>query len=131
VKRPTVGFTLVEVLVAVTVLGIGLVALASSSALVTRMIGRGQMATRAAGVASQRLEKLRMYALSTSPRCTSASFAAGAAAAGAAGGSGVSGVSEVWAIAVAGKERTITETVTYKTAKGQTKSETFTTVLEC
>jgi prepilin-type N-terminal cleavage/methylation domain-containing protein len=131
VKRPTVGFTLVEVLVAVTVLGIGIVALAGSSALVTRMIGRGQMATRAAQVASQRLEKLRMYALSTSPRCTSGNFANGTAAAGVAGGSGVSGVSESWTIDVSGRERTITETVTYKTAKGRNKSESFTTVLEC
>lgn len=129
-KRSTAGFTLVEVLVAVTVLGVGLVALAGSSALVTRMIGRGQMATRAGEVASRRLEMLRMYALSTSPRCTSGSFVAGTTAAGDVG-IGVSGVSESWTITANGTERTITETVSYRTAKGQTKSESFTTVIKC
>jgi len=128
VKRTANGFTLIEVLVAITVLGVGVTALAGSSAAVTRMIGRGQMSTRASEVASQRIEKLRMYALSTSPRCTSANFAAGTAVAGAAG---VSGVSESWTIVANGDERTITETVTYKTARGQTHSDVLTTVIGC
>jgi prepilin-type N-terminal cleavage/methylation domain-containing protein len=128
VKRATAGFTLVEVLVAITILGVGIVALAGSSAMVTRMIGRGQMTTRAAEVGTQRLEKLRMYALSTAPRCTSANFVGGTATAA---GAGVSGVSEAWTIVANGDERTITETVTYRTAKGQTKNEVFTTVIEC
>lgn len=127
-KPANAGFTLVELLVAMTVLGVGIVAMAGSSALVTRMIGRGQMATRAAGIASRRLEMLRMYALSTSPRCTSGNFANGTAAAGT---NGVSGVSESWIIVANGKERTITETVSYKTSKGQTRSESVTTVLAC
>ena len=39
------GFTLVEVLIAVIVLGIGVTALVGSSALVTRMVGRGKSET--------------------------------------------------------------------------------------
>ncbi|HUR93863.1 MAG TPA: prepilin-type N-terminal cleavage/methylation domain-containing protein [Gemmatimonadales bacterium] len=127
-KRATAGFTLIEVLVAVTMLGVGIVALAGSSALVTRMIGRGQITTRAAEVGSRRLELLRMYALSTSPKCTSGNFVSGNAAAGAAG---VSGVSETWTVVANGTQRTLTANVVYKTAKGQTKTATFTTILEC
>ncbi|MBA3344628.1 MAG: prepilin-type N-terminal cleavage/methylation domain-containing protein, partial [Gemmatimonadales bacterium] len=41
-KRAPAGFTLVEVLVAVVVLGVGIVALAGASAMATRMIGQGQ-----------------------------------------------------------------------------------------
>jgi prepilin-type N-terminal cleavage/methylation domain-containing protein len=126
VKRSTAGFTLVEVLVAVTILGVGIVALVGSSAMVTRMIGRGQKATRAAQVASQRLEKLRLLAYSTNPKCTA--LANGNAAAGT---MGVSGVSESWTVVANGKQRVITETVSYRTVRGQTHSETLTTAIEC
>jgi prepilin-type N-terminal cleavage/methylation domain-containing protein len=128
VKRSTGGFTLVEVLVAVTILGVGIIGLVGSSAMVTRMIGRGQKATRAAQVASQRLEKLRLLAYSTNPKCTAGGFANGTAAAGT---MGVSGVSEAWTIVATGKQRTITEIVSYKTARGQTHSETLKTAIEC
>ena len=50
------GFTLIEVLVAVTIMAVGVVALAGSSATVTRMIGRGKIDTRAAQLATQQLE---------------------------------------------------------------------------
>jgi prepilin-type N-terminal cleavage/methylation domain-containing protein len=126
VKRSTAGFTLVEVLVAVTILGVGIVALVGSSAMVTRMIGRGQKATRAAQVASQRLEKLRLLAYSTNPKCPA--HANGNAAAGT---MGVSGVSESWTVVANGKQRVITETVSYRTIRGQTHSETLTTAIEC
>ena len=47
-KQSSAGFSLVEVLVAIVVLGIGIVAMVGSSAMVTRMIGRGKVETRAA-----------------------------------------------------------------------------------
>jgi prepilin-type N-terminal cleavage/methylation domain-containing protein len=53
------GFTLVELLVALVVLTVGLLALVTSAALVTRMIARGQRSEVAATFAGQRLERLR------------------------------------------------------------------------
>jgi prepilin-type N-terminal cleavage/methylation domain-containing protein len=53
------GFTIVEVIVAIIVLTVGLLALVSSAALVTRMIGRGQRSAVAAQYAQRRLEMLR------------------------------------------------------------------------
>jgi prepilin-type N-terminal cleavage/methylation domain-containing protein len=123
VKQARAGFTLVEVLVAVVVLGIGIVALAGSAAMVTRMIGRGQMGTRAAQLASQRLELLRNAAYRTNPRCTDASFASG-------GPVTAQGITETWVIQ-AGTLRIITETVTYRTANGGTHSDVFTTKIGC
>jgi prepilin-type N-terminal cleavage/methylation domain-containing protein len=123
VKQARAGFTLVEVLVAVVVLGIGIVALAGSAAMVTRMIGRGQMGTRAAQLASQRLERLRNAAYLTNPRCTDASFASG-------GPVTAQGVTETWVIQ-AGTQRIITETVTYRTANSGTHSDVFTTKIGC
>jgi prepilin-type N-terminal cleavage/methylation domain-containing protein len=123
VKQVRAGFTLVEVLVAVVVLGIGIVALAGSAAMVTRMVGRGQMGTRAAQLASRRLEFLRNAAYKTNPRCTDASFARG-------GPVTAQGVTETWVIA-AGLQATITETVTYRAATGGTHSDVFTTRIGC
>ena len=44
------GFTIVEALIAAMVLSVGILALVGSSALASRMLGRGATATRAARV---------------------------------------------------------------------------------
>src|SRR2546427_10053832 len=54
------GFTIVEVIVAILVLTIGLLALVTSAALVTRTIGRGQRSAVSAQYAQRRLEMLRV-----------------------------------------------------------------------
>ncbi len=53
------GFTLVEVIIAVMILTVGLLGLASTAGVVTRMIGQGQRYSEAAWLASQRFEILR------------------------------------------------------------------------
>jgi prepilin-type N-terminal cleavage/methylation domain-containing protein len=123
-KHGRSGFSLIEVLVAVTVLSVGIVALAGSAATVTRMIGRGKMGTRAAELASQRFELLRLAAYQTTPRCTHATFAGG-------GPVTAQGVTETWTVTAAGTPRTVTETVTYRTAKGATHTDVFTTRIGC
>ena len=117
------GFTLVEVLMAVVVLGIGVVALAGSSATVSRMIGRGQHETRAAQVASRRIETLRAAALSTTPRCTAGAFASG-------GPTVTDRVTESWVVPAVGTLRTVTVTVTHGTARGS-HTDILTTTIEC
>jgi prepilin-type N-terminal cleavage/methylation domain-containing protein len=118
------GFTLVEVLVAVMVLSVGVTALVGSAGVVTRMIGRGQMGTRGAQMASWRLEQLRLFANSTSPRCTSGSFVGGTYTS--------KGITEKVVITViAGTTlRTITDSVTYGTVKGAHR-DVLTTQVRC
>lgn len=53
------GFTIIEVLIAVIILTVGIVGLASTAALVTRMVGQGQRYTEAASMANERFEILR------------------------------------------------------------------------
>ena len=53
------GFTIVEVVVAILALTIGLVGLASTIAVSTRMIGQGQRYAEAATMAQQKFELLR------------------------------------------------------------------------
>lgn len=122
-KRSTAGFTIAEVLVAVVVLSIGVVAMAGSSALVTRMIGRGQRATRAGEVAAQRLDSLRLVAYSTTPHCTAL----------ASGGPVTSplGVTQSWVVGPAGKTRTVTLTLSYRNALGKTHTDVVSTIMGC
>jgi prepilin-type N-terminal cleavage/methylation domain-containing protein len=125
VKRSEEGFTLVEVLIAVMVLGVGITALVGSSAMVTRMIGRGQMSTRAAQVATQRLETLRLQAYSSTPHCTAPAFVGGNTS------NNPLKVTEAWTITANGSVRTISVTVAYKTARGTTHSDVLTTTIKC
>ena len=53
------GFTIIEVVVAIVVLTVGLLGLVTTSALVTRMIARGQHSANGATFAARRIEILR------------------------------------------------------------------------
>ncbi len=53
------GFTVVEVLIAVLVLSIGVLGLAATAAVTTRMIGQGHRFSEASAMAGQRFEMLR------------------------------------------------------------------------
>ncbi len=71
------GFTLAEVLVAVMILSVGLLAIAASSGSVYRMLGYGKLSTKVAHIASTRMELLRREANRTDPRCLSSAVASG------------------------------------------------------
>ena len=117
------GLTLIEVLIAIVLLGVGIVALAGGSGMVTRMIGRGKVETRAAQVASRRVEALRLAAASSSPRCTAAAFSSGGPAIH-------DGVTESWVVPAAGRVRLVRVTVTYLTVRGP-RSAALETGIEC
>ena len=123
-KRGTAGFTLVEVLVAVVVLGIGIIAMAGTSGMVTRMIGRGKMATRAGQAATRKVEELRLAAYSTSPHCTAGTFVSG-------GPVVANGVTTSWVVPVNGKVRSVAVTVSFKTTRGGTHTDVLNTQIEC
>ena len=56
---PRPGFTLLEVLVALVILGVGILGLSANAALVSRLVGDGSRLTSAAMVATSRFELLR------------------------------------------------------------------------
>jgi prepilin-type N-terminal cleavage/methylation domain-containing protein len=123
VRQSSSGFTLVEVLIAVTVLGIGILALAGSLSIVTRMIGRGKIETHAAAMASARMEMLRAAAQSTTPRCVAPDFASGGSAL-------VGGVRDSWLVPLSGAVRRVRVAVTYRTASG-VRSAVLETAIQC
>ncbi len=57
------GFTLVELTVAILVLSVGLLALVATSAVATRMLAEGRRASRVAALASQRMAMLSCSAV--------------------------------------------------------------------
>jgi prepilin-type N-terminal cleavage/methylation domain-containing protein len=123
VLRSSRGLTLVEVMIAVVIVGVGISALAGSSALVTRMIGRGRIESRAAQLAASRMEQLRLAAGSTKPRCTSVAFADG-------GPLSTQSVTERWELAPAGAVRHASVIVSYP-IPGGTHADTLQTRIDC
>jgi prepilin-type N-terminal cleavage/methylation domain-containing protein len=122
-RQSSAGFTLVEVLLALIILGVGILALAGSSSRVTRMIGRGRTETHAALRASARMEMLRAAARSTTPRCLAPGFASG-------GSLPVAGAGESWVVPLSGTVRRVRVTVTYLTVSG-TRSAVLETAFQC
>jgi prepilin-type N-terminal cleavage/methylation domain-containing protein len=122
-RQASAGWTLVEVLVALVVLGIGILALTGSSAMVNRMIGRGKVETHAALLAARRVEILRLAARSTSPRCASSSFASG-------GPIMIEGLTQSWSVAPEGQVRRLRVSVSYLTIRGS-RSAVLETTIEC
>ena len=122
-NRSDSGFTLVEVLVAIMVMSIGIIAMAGSTAMVTRMIGRGKVETRVAQAASRRIEALRLTASSTSPRCTAGGFANG-------GPVTANGLTESWTVPAAGRVRAVEVNITYRTAQGP-RTASIQTRIDC
>ncbi|CAN5739424.1 hypothetical protein BH24GEM1_BH24GEM1_07200 [soil metagenome] len=116
------GFTVAEVLVAVVVLTVGVLALVGSSAHMSRMIGRGRHATVAAMLAASRLERLRLVARSTSPPCASPEWQDGSAV--------EAGVLQSWEILdPAGVARRLQLIVRYRTPVGLATDTVVTAVL--
>lgn len=114
------GFTLVEVVVAIVILSVGVVAVAGTFGSSARMVGQGWRFTRAAAIASQRIETLRRQANSTSPRCTAL-----------AGGTQTSGnITQTWTVTPNGSLRNISVIVRMPRARAASV-DTVRTTLEC
>ncbi len=104
------GFTVIEVLLAVMLLGVGVMALVGTSAMVTRMIGKGQQYTVVSHRARDRFERLRQAATSTAVACASPAFTSGNAVSG--------GITERWMVPLTGRERRVAVYLTYRTVQG-------------
>lgn len=97
VSRSRGGFTLIELMVSVVLLSVGVLALASTSGLVMRMMGGASQQVRAATIATSRFETLR------SLQCSS--IGSGAAT--------TPGITERWAVSLlAARTYDVADTVT-------------------
>ena len=108
------GFTLVELLVAMMMFAVGMLALASTAASVTRMMGGAKRQTIAATVAQSRLERIR------SSKCATLTS----------GADTVRGVISTWTVTAVTRGVNVTETVIYPTSGGN-RTRTYNTTLSC
>lgn len=111
---PRAGFTLVELLVAMMVFAVGMLALVASAATVTRMMGGARRQTIAAAIAQSRIERLR-----ASPCSTLTS-----------GADTVRGVVSTWTVQSGTRSVNVSETVIYPTTRGN-RTRTYKTTLSC
>jgi type IV pilus modification protein PilV len=117
------GFTIVEVLIAIIMLTIGILALSATSASVTRMMDSGRNRTAAASIAQSVLDSLRVAAFATDPHCTALSS-------GSLTTLPEAGFTASWTVVTAGLAKVITVTVGYRLGP-DTKSEIVTSSLYC
>lgn len=123
-KHPRGGFTIVEVLIAIIMLSIGVLALASSSGTITRMMYDGRTKTDISAVAQSVLDSLRTAAYGTTyPACA-------ALANGSANTPPRPGMTVDWFVAVDGEQTNISVVVGYLTGR-TTRADTVTTSLFC
>lgn len=108
------GFTLVELIIAIVILVVGVLGLASTAAVVMKQITASSMQTRAAMMGQSRLEQLR------SVPC--ANMAAGTATS--------NGVTETWRVTVNARTATLVNVVTWS-ERQVARSVTFTSERPC
>lgn len=112
------GISIVEVLVAMMVLSVGLLGLASTAAMTTRMIGDSRRYTGASAVATRRAEILRSQPCAT--------LASGAETKG--------GYTVTWTVsnpALANPARKVEVTVKATLGRGRVRTYTFPTTIPC
>ena len=119
-KKCTRGFTLVETLVAIVVLGLGVLPMAGVAMLSTRLLIQGKSATLATTITVSRIEDLRRAA-GRAPACA-------AVTSGSIGHSG--GVMEDWSVSGGGNLRTVQVVVTYP-VPGRARSASTVTQPRC
>ena len=117
------GFTIIEVLIAIVMLSIGVLALASSSGSITRMMHFGRMKTDATAIGQSVLDSLRYRAQATTPKCTNVVT-----------GSQVSapkpGFSTNWTVTTSGNSRNVMVAVQYWVGT-RLRADTLRTTLYC
>ncbi|MEO8295441.1 MAG: prepilin-type N-terminal cleavage/methylation domain-containing protein [Gemmatimonadota bacterium] len=111
------GSTLIEIIVAITILSVGVLGLVGTGVAVNRLLGRGHWATVAAAEAEARLEILKAQA-GDSAGC--ANLAGGSASVSA-------GLTTRWGVTGGGSSHTVTVEVT----GGGLRADTILTVIGC
>ncbi len=119
------GFTLIETLVAVVILGIGVLAMAATSGAITTTLVGSRGATQATQLANLRIEQLRVLSRSTATPCTAPGFASSGAPVV------TQGITVSWVVQPTGVSRRVRVITTYSLGRGRTRTDTLITLISC
>ena len=119
------GFTIVELLVAVVVLSVGLLALGAGIGRVTTTLTGSRIRTEANQLATRRMDRLRAASRSTLAPCTSTLFASSA------GLEYDDDIAQSWVVPPSGALRVVLVISSYPTGRGQTRVDTLATTIPC
>lgn len=119
------GLSLIEVMIAIVILGVGILAMGATAGAVTATLTGSRAATQATQMAMGELERLRVVARSTKPACGAPTFSSSVSV------MKQDGVSMTWSVPPTGTSRQVQVTVTYPEGRGRTKTETFRTLVPC
>ena len=119
------GFTIVELLISITVLSVGLLALGGGIGKVTQTLQGSRISTEAIQVATRRMDRLRAASRSTTNPCTSSTFASSAAPVTSAG------ITQWWEVNPSGSIRRVRVMVSYRLSGGKTRVDTLATNISC
>lgn len=108
------GFTLAELIIAIVILVVGVLGLASTAAVVMKQITASSMQTRAAIMAQSRLERLRAMPCANMADGTASS----------------NGITETWRVTVSARTATLVDVVTWA-ERSVTRTVTFTSERPC
>ena len=119
------GFTIVELLVAIVILTIGVLAIGSGAMSSTRNLHRSRLATLAATQAQGKMDELLSYAAATTMPCTAGNF--------------ISSVSPVttnqvalsWTVPASGALRTVRVFARYRLANTGLRTDTLLATVAC
>lgn len=123
VRDSRAGLSLIEIMVAIVILAVGILALGAGSGMVTRTLTGSRMATIASQLGQFQIDRLRAEAGTTVPRCTSANFASG-------GPIVRQNVTLTWTV-TGNTIRQVRVIATYPIGGGATRTDTLATVVAC
>ena len=115
VRRARRGLTLIEMIIAIIVMSIGVMALAGTATYVGTQMGSGRIQTIASSMSTKIADSL------AARRCTSLVD----------GTQTSRGVTATWKVTTATRTRTIDQTVQYLAKKGKTKTVSYQMVIQC
>jgi prepilin-type N-terminal cleavage/methylation domain-containing protein len=109
------GFTLIEMIIAIIVMSIGIMALAGTASYVAVQMGGGNVQTIAAALSNKVTDSL------AARRCSAL----------VSGTQTRRGVTVTWTVADSTRTKWVTESVQYKPKRGSTKTVNYVTVIQC
>ena len=125
IRNTTRGFTIVELIVAIVILSVGVLAIGSGAMFSTRNLHRSRLATVAATQAQGKMDELLAHAAAAVPSCTDSDFTSSVSPIT------TSQVTLSWSVPATGSLRTVRVFARYRLAGSGLRTDTLVASVAC